>query len=442
MKTVAFFSINEGVGQTSLVYHLAWMYRDLGLSVLAADLDPQASLTRMFLEDYRLGEFWPDGPGGRRTVYQALRTLLSGADNLESVHTEEVVPGLALLAGDLALSRAEASLYREWSESQERGPGALRVLSGIQHVVKEAACNVDADIVLIDVGPGLGAITRAGLFAAEHVVLVLAPEIRSFRGLTNLGPVLRSWQEEWRRVQERPASSVDQRLPPNDARVAGYVVSVPIIRLDRPIYALSHWWKSFPGEFARAVLGKSVVPEVEAEQDPYLLATVRKNFALSPLAEEARRPIFLLRLGDGATAGLMSGVTDSYWDYREIAQRIGDRCGVDMPQSQMLPGRESKSAWEIDAAITRTFMLFDAACLLAGRARVWPLPCPQAEGEYSGLSGAIMSNELGDRLAREAVRMRDGGELHKLLIDRESLREYLHLINRPIPQFLQERFDY
>ena len=62
MKTVAFFSINEGVGQTSLVYHLAWMYRDLGLSVLAADLDPQASLTRMFLEDYRLGEFWPDGP--------------------------------------------------------------------------------------------------------------------------------------------------------------------------------------------------------------------------------------------------------------------------------------------------------------------------------------------------------------------------------------------
>ncbi len=42
MKTIAFFNNRGGVGKRSLVYHLAWMYSELGLRVLAADLDPQA----------------------------------------------------------------------------------------------------------------------------------------------------------------------------------------------------------------------------------------------------------------------------------------------------------------------------------------------------------------------------------------------------------------
>ena len=49
MKTIAFFNNKGGVGKTSLVYHLAWMYADLGVSVVAADLDPQANLTAIGL---------------------------------------------------------------------------------------------------------------------------------------------------------------------------------------------------------------------------------------------------------------------------------------------------------------------------------------------------------------------------------------------------------
>lgn len=39
MKIVTFFNNKGGVGKTSLVYHLAWMYGSMGLRVLAADLD-------------------------------------------------------------------------------------------------------------------------------------------------------------------------------------------------------------------------------------------------------------------------------------------------------------------------------------------------------------------------------------------------------------------
>lgn len=40
MKTIAFFNNKGGVGKTSLVYHLAWMYADQGQNVVVADLDP------------------------------------------------------------------------------------------------------------------------------------------------------------------------------------------------------------------------------------------------------------------------------------------------------------------------------------------------------------------------------------------------------------------
>ena len=61
MKTIAFFNNKGGVGKTTLVYHLAWMYAELGYSVVAVDLDPQANLTTVFLDEDRLEQLWPDG---------------------------------------------------------------------------------------------------------------------------------------------------------------------------------------------------------------------------------------------------------------------------------------------------------------------------------------------------------------------------------------------
>jgi chromosome partitioning protein len=62
---IAFLNNKGGVGKTTLVYHLAWMFADLGVRVLAADLDPQANLTAAFFGD----EVWKtSGRTGRRST--------------------------------------------------------------------------------------------------------------------------------------------------------------------------------------------------------------------------------------------------------------------------------------------------------------------------------------------------------------------------------------
>ena len=150
MRTVAFFNNKGGVGKTSLVYHLAWMYADLGLSVVAADFDPQANLTSMFLNETKLESLWEEGDHGR-TVYGAFRPLLAGTGDIAPPHTVEITPGLALLVGDLALSRAEDDLSSEWPGCMDGKERSFRVISALWRLAVLASERNHADLVLIDV---------------------------------------------------------------------------------------------------------------------------------------------------------------------------------------------------------------------------------------------------------------------------------------------------
>ncbi|MBK9260296.1 MAG: ParA family protein [Polyangiaceae bacterium] len=65
---IAFFNNRGGVGTTALVSHLAWMFAERGVPVLAADLDPQSNLTSMFVTDDRIRELWDQ----KLTVYAGI----------------------------------------------------------------------------------------------------------------------------------------------------------------------------------------------------------------------------------------------------------------------------------------------------------------------------------------------------------------------------------
>lgn len=329
MKTIAFFNNKGGVGKTSLVYHLAWMYADLGLSVIAADLDPQANLTSMFLEDDQLERLW-SSTGQRGTIYGAIRPLIEGEGDVIDPNIRDPTPGLGLLVGDLALTSAEDELSSQWPACLDRRPRAFRVLSALWRVLGRAAAAREAPVVLIDVGPNLGALNRAVLVAAEHVVIPLAPDLYSLQGLRNLGPTLRRWRDEWYdRAGRNPV--VDLDLPPGTMNPAGYVVLQHAVRLDRPVKAYGKWMSRIPGEYGRSVLGESGNNSVTVENDPNALSTLKHYRSLMPLAQEARKPMFFLKAADGAIGGHATAALDCYRDFRELARRIADRCGIDMP---------------------------------------------------------------------------------------------------------------
>jgi cellulose biosynthesis protein BcsQ len=326
MKAIAFFNNKGGVGTTTLVYHLAWMYSELGVSVVAADLDPQANLTAMFLDEDRLEELWPDGDHAA-SILGSISPILRGIGDIKRPHVEEITTDLGLVVGDLGLSRFEAKLSAAWPDCLDGNEAAFRAESAFHRTLLQAAEAQDAKLVLIDVGPNLGAINRAAMIAANYVAVPLAPDLFSLQGLRNLGPTLRDWRREWGdRVQRRPAGS-DVALPAAEIHPAGYIVMQHAVRVGRLAEAYQKWMTRIPEVYRTEALGDSTTSDGSTE-DEHCLATSKDYRSLMPMAQEARKPMFQLRAADGALGAHIHAVQDCYRDFERLATVVADRCGV------------------------------------------------------------------------------------------------------------------
>ena len=328
VTTVAFFNNKGGVGKTSLVYHTAWMFAELGGRVLAADLDPQANLSAALLDEERLEVLWPEGDHPK-TVYGCVQPLLKGIGDVAAPHVETVGSDLALLVGDLALSASEDELSAQWPLCLDREERAFRVESALWRVVQQAASAHHAEIVLIDLGPNLGAINRAALIAADHVVVPLSPDLFSLQGLRNLGPTLRRWRGEWaERVGKSPAPDLD--LPSGQMAPVGYIVMQHSVRLDRPVKAYERWIARIPQEYRTSVLDEPGSVDVSVGNDDLCVALLKHHRSLMPLAREARKPMFHLKPADGAIGAHTRAVQSAYSDFQDLAQAVASRTGVSL----------------------------------------------------------------------------------------------------------------
>lgn len=339
MKTIAFFNNKGGVGKTSLVYHLSWMFQDLGLSVIAADLDPQSNLTADFFLEDRLDRFWSDEPHSE-TILGAITPLMDHLGDLKAPHVENVTDyleirpgGLGVIPGDLGLSRFEDRLAEAWPKCLEDNPAsthdAFRVTTAFYRAVEMAANERKAEVVLIDVGPSLGAINRAVLVAADYVVVPLTADLFSLQGLRNLGPKLREWRQGWE-ARKKGKVPPNLSMPSGDMRPIGYVVLQHAVRSDRPVKAYSRWLERIPHEYANAVLGQAM-PFAGATPDPSNLATIKHYRSLMPMAQDARKPIFYLKPGDGALGGHTQAVRDCYEDFERLARAIAAAVKIPIP---------------------------------------------------------------------------------------------------------------
>jgi len=329
MRTVAFFNNKGGVGKTSLAYHLAWMFADLGLRVLAIDLDPQANLTAMFLDEDRLEELWPDSDHSR-TVYGALEPIIKGIGDIKAPHVEDIADNLGLVVGDLALSRFEDELSAEWARCLDGTEKAFRIISAFYRVIRLAGRSANADLALIDVGPNLGAINRSAIIGAEYVVVPLTPDLFSLQGLRNLGPTLRKWRKEWAaRLNANPEPMLE--LPAGEMRPAGYVLQQHSIRMDRPVRAYARWASRIPGVYREAILGQSVSATAPGpDKDIHRLAMLKHYRSLIPMAQEHRKPIFKLSSADGAIGSHANAVQDARKDFKQLAERIAENIGLQL----------------------------------------------------------------------------------------------------------------
>lgn len=333
---LTFFNNKGGVGKTSLIYHLSWMFASLRKRVVIIDLDPQSNLTAAFLEEDTIEKIWNQQDLGS-TIYQCVKPLTGVGDIAEPV-LQNIATDLYLLPGDVNLSGYEDALSAEWPNSMGDNNlyRPMRILSSFWQVMQMAAQKVQADIILVDIGPNLGAINRSVLVATDYVTIPLGADLFSLQGLKNLGPTLRGWKSLWKKRLDNWETSAEKKsysnfkLPQSKMQPIGYLCQQHGVRLDRPVKAYDKWVQRIPDVYREFVLDEKLAGKIRQQNDPYCLATIKHYRSLIPMAQEQRKPIFSLTSADGAIGSHANAVIDAKQDFYQLAVKIAKKIGVQL----------------------------------------------------------------------------------------------------------------
>jgi cellulose biosynthesis protein BcsQ len=254
-------------------------------------------------------------------------------DDADDSYLAPINDSIGLLVGDLALSRLENELSIQWPLCLDGKTRAFRVITSLWRLLAKAAKQRKADVVLIDVAPSLGALNRAALIAASDVVIPLVPDLYSIQGLKTLGPAFQDWRQEWgERLKRNPVPTLS--MPEGKMTPVGYVVLQHAVRLDRPVKAYQRWLDRVPSVYRRSVLAETPSKgsiEATPDNDPNCLAQLKHYRSLMPLAQEARKPMFLLTPADGALGGHFQAAQACRKEFRALATTLAGRCSIPLP---------------------------------------------------------------------------------------------------------------
>lgn len=324
MKTITFFNNKGGVGKTSLLYHTAQMFAELGHRVMAVDLDPQSNLSQIFLKEERFLQIMEN----KQTIKDALVLIEKKQGDIKPAYIESINDHLFLLPGDLDLSLIEDQLSKEWYECLTGDWYPFALQSAFYRMIKKAAQVHDVKYVFIDVGPNFGAVNRTALLSSDYLVVPSTADLFSLKGLSNIGERVDIWFKEWqKRLDQRKQDTIDELdVPLEKIQPLGYVIMQHGVTSNRPVKAYKKFADRIPALFRSSFhLERGKEDLLSFDNDPFCLASIKHYNSLMPMAMEARKPIFMLKPADGAIGAHYNAVTKVYDDFEKFSKTIIQR---------------------------------------------------------------------------------------------------------------------
>lgn len=334
MNSLVLFNNKGGVGKTTLTFNIAHMMARCGLRTVVLDYDPQCNISSIFLSEDELTTLWEyDGlglskGGGGLTVVACLDKVRRGTGTVADPALHQVADNLWLLPGHLSLSRFESKLAIQWAQSTAQdNEEAVGVVTSLDQLSDRAALTVDADIILVDVGPSLGALNRSALLSCDFLIVPLAPDLFSQQGLKNVGPTLKQWRNDWHTARDRG----DGAVIGGEFRPIGYILQQHLVRADQPAQAYLRWASQIPQIYHEFVatdesLSAEARKNLTLATDPARIALLRHYASLIPMAQQARKPLFMLSRADGiGSRGYL--VERAAEDFRAMVVEILKRMG-------------------------------------------------------------------------------------------------------------------
>lgn len=168
MEVISISNIKGGVGKSSTAAILAAGLADKGYKVLMIDSDPQTNLTMCFLPEQA-----EDAP--------SLYHVYAEGKSIDEVKAR-IKEGLDLVIGDFSLCNADIQFLKA---------GRLKMLEKALKNLEEGY-----DFVVIDTPPNLGVLSLNAFIASDYIIVPMAADSFSLKGVRLLKQALDDVAEE------------------------------------------------------------------------------------------------------------------------------------------------------------------------------------------------------------------------------------------------------
>lgn len=325
MKIISIFNNKGGVGKTTYMYHIAHLLERNRKIVLMVDLDSQCNLSAYSLKDVDLERSWKPDRGN--SIWNAIERVYERIGDIRTRQPSQIKSknqNLYIIPGDVMLSEFEDTLGDTWNSARGGDAGALRAQSAIYRYIKWAAEKISADVVMLDLGPNLGALNRSVLASSDYFIVPMSPDLFSIRGTKNLGTKLVTWREQWDQCNN--SVSVDLDLPHGKPVFLGYVMQQHNIR--RNSEGMTRGWSIFGNRVEAAVKENIINLLKELNQvndwgdDNWNIGLIPNLHSLVPYSQEAKKPVFDCTSKDGLNGSHITTARNSVKHFDTIVQKL------------------------------------------------------------------------------------------------------------------------
>lgn len=289
VQKIALFNHKGGFSKTTTTFNLGWMLASKGRRVIMVDADPQCNLTGM-----ALGEETEDDEARIERIYQTYSNIKTGlAPAFESqpkaIEAVDCIPikgqeRLFLLPGHVGFAEYEVTLgiAQELSGSIY----TLRNLPGsITDLLDKTAKKFDADYILIDMSPSLGAINQNLLMTSNFFMVPTTADFFSVMAIDSLAKILPKWYAWATRANSLPLlKEAIYPFPDVNLKFLGIIVQNFRIINGRETGAFETWIQKIEQDVSSKLVPLLKTHNMMLPDEDYVNQGVTSNFCLTKIS--------------------------------------------------------------------------------------------------------------------------------------------------------------
>jgi cellulose biosynthesis protein BcsQ len=339
VKKIALFNHKGGVSTTT-AFNLGWMLASKGYRVILVDTDPQCNLTGM-----ALGEATEEDEDRIEKIYNTGSNIKTGlAPAFESqpraIEAVDCIPigeqeGLFLLPGHVGFAEYEVTLgiAQELSGSIQ----SLKNLPGaITDLLNKTATKFNADYILIDMTPSLGAINQNLLMTSDFFIVPTIADFFSLMAIDSLSKVLPKWYN-WAKKASSLSILKEANYPFPDVslKFLGIIVYDEHIFSGKETAAFEKWinkiqkdvsTKLVPTLHQNNMMLPNLVYTEQGMNHSYCLTKIANFNSLIALSQEHRTPIYDLTSEQLKQTGVVLETSqEKQQEFRKTFSDLADR---------------------------------------------------------------------------------------------------------------------